>query len=546
MIRRRQAEIFSLSFLDCICCGFGAIILIFVLSIGARDKEKLETLLAVQRSLAEHAAAVRIRDRDAPVLVAENVRNAVVPGHTLVRERVVRREQLQHRTVFAHEAVEEELGLTFERRSQRGVICRIEQRVGMNLVEILETEPLPRESLGQTDRSRIGMVFAKEPPRQQIAIAALQNANFTLPAGAVNFATLMPMRAIPFKRLGQPEDVAGTVAWLLSPDARGKLTSRHSPTVFNAMGQPSIRWLGDRPNGADQAEGSMTGSMGFPSKQAGVERLRELKYLEAFRAAYPQDPEPMSARNYGRAIAAYQATLVTPAPFDRFLAGDDAALTDRQKAGLRSFIDYGCGGCHSGPLLGGASLQRFGVTKEYWLETKSEKIDEGRFAFLHGRRATIYGADLAAQGFIRRWASSVTVAVGDRLVGVRLHRVRATRPTSESWVSCFRRSLDRVRTRAKPTHIVSYRSPRHLLPVSIGLRARSKGHRGRSPGHRCLCQHRWRVTQRQDGSCRRRFRCSSPRLCATASNNQMAYAGAAQKCRRYSARSWTCPETARY
>ena len=30
--RRRNLEIFSLSFLDCICCGFGAIILLFVLS----------------------------------------------------------------------------------------------------------------------------------------------------------------------------------------------------------------------------------------------------------------------------------------------------------------------------------------------------------------------------------------------------------------------------------------------------------------------------------------------------------------------------------
>lgn len=58
MIRRRQAQVFSLSFLDCICCGFGAIILIFVISIGSRDKEKLETLLAVQRALAEKAAAL--------------------------------------------------------------------------------------------------------------------------------------------------------------------------------------------------------------------------------------------------------------------------------------------------------------------------------------------------------------------------------------------------------------------------------------------------------------------------------------------------------
>jgi hypothetical protein len=32
MLRRRQVEVFSLSFLDCICCGFGAIILLLVLT----------------------------------------------------------------------------------------------------------------------------------------------------------------------------------------------------------------------------------------------------------------------------------------------------------------------------------------------------------------------------------------------------------------------------------------------------------------------------------------------------------------------------------
>src|ERR1700761_9341877 len=32
MRRRRAVEVFSLSFLDCICCGFGAIILLLVVS----------------------------------------------------------------------------------------------------------------------------------------------------------------------------------------------------------------------------------------------------------------------------------------------------------------------------------------------------------------------------------------------------------------------------------------------------------------------------------------------------------------------------------
>ncbi len=56
MIRRRTAQTFSLSFLDCICCGFGAIILIFVLTIGSREKVKLEILLDLQRALAGQIA----------------------------------------------------------------------------------------------------------------------------------------------------------------------------------------------------------------------------------------------------------------------------------------------------------------------------------------------------------------------------------------------------------------------------------------------------------------------------------------------------------
>jgi cytochrome c peroxidase len=165
-----------------------------------------------------------------------------------------------------------------------------------------------------------------------------------------------------------------------SPDARGALTSRHSPTIFNSMSQPTLRWLGDRKDGADQSEGSLTGSLGFASKDAAVAKLDELQYLSQFRAAFPDSAEPLTAANYGRALASYQATLTTPAPFDRFLAGDDNALTERQKAGLKTFISTGCAGCHSGVNLGGTMLQKFGLTKDYWLETGSEKPDPGRFA----------------------------------------------------------------------------------------------------------------------------------------------------------------------
>ena len=53
MRRRRNVEAFSLSFLDCICCGFGAIILLLVLSkiyepvVIEEAEENLEQLIAL-------------------------------------------------------------------------------------------------------------------------------------------------------------------------------------------------------------------------------------------------------------------------------------------------------------------------------------------------------------------------------------------------------------------------------------------------------------------------------------------------------------------
>ena len=57
MIKRRPIEVFSLSFLDCLCCGFGAILLLFILSIGSgphgvESEVDVPTLRAMQAQLA--------------------------------------------------------------------------------------------------------------------------------------------------------------------------------------------------------------------------------------------------------------------------------------------------------------------------------------------------------------------------------------------------------------------------------------------------------------------------------------------------------------
>lgn len=169
----------------------------------------------------------------------------------------------------------------------------------------------------------------------------------------------------------------GADARSFSRDARGKDTSRHSQTVFNAMMQPTLRWTGDRRSGAHQAERSLIGSMGFTNASDVIPVLRHNGYEPMFQMLWPEVEAPANPTNYAQALQAYQSTLVTPSPFDRFLEGDMSALSQQQLAGLQVFLDRGCSDCHDGPLLGGRKLRRFGVKQPYWEATGSQKRDAG-------------------------------------------------------------------------------------------------------------------------------------------------------------------------
>ncbi|MGX5806128.1 cytochrome-c peroxidase [Bradyrhizobium sp. Arg314] len=81
----------------------------------------------------------------------------------------------------------------------------------------------------------------------------------------------------------------------------------------------------------------------------------------------------------GKAIAAFEATLTTPnAPFDRYLEGDESALTVEEKKGLRLFIDRGCSSCHSGINVGGGMYAAFGVVEKPGRDFMPPD-DKGRF-----------------------------------------------------------------------------------------------------------------------------------------------------------------------
>ncbi len=162
-----------------------------------------------------------------------------------------------------------------------------------------------------------------------------------------------------------------------SINARGGRTLQ-SQTVFHSQEVPGLRWLADRASGADQAMGSITGSMGFAKREDIIPVLKSFGYDELFKKAYPEEADPVSVKNYGEALEVYQRTLKTPAPFDAWLQGDNKALTTQQLNGLQRFISTGCVACHSGPLFGGTMLQKFGIHEPYWDHTGSVDIDSGK------------------------------------------------------------------------------------------------------------------------------------------------------------------------
>ena len=174
----------------------------------------------------------------------------------------------------------------------------------------------------------------------------------------------------------------GTDALAKPIGVKDRENPRNAPTVLNAALQLAAHWRGDRVNVEDQATKALIGppSFGEPDFQAAMAKIKAIpSYPEMFRQAFPGGQDPITPENWGKAIGAYERTLVTPSPFDAYLAGNSQALSPAAREGLKKFIDIGCTGCHSGVEVGGGTYQKFGVMEDYWKETHSQTIDKGRF-----------------------------------------------------------------------------------------------------------------------------------------------------------------------
>ncbi|MDY6942364.1 MAG: cytochrome-c peroxidase [Pseudomonadota bacterium] len=160
---------------------------------------------------------------------------------------------------------------------------------------------------------------------------------------------------------------------------------RNAPTVFNAVFNIDQFWDGRAKDLEEQAGGPIINpiEMGMTETDA-VAQLKGIPgYHDAFQQAFPSEADPINYANITKAIAVFEATLITPkAPFDQYLRGDANALASDQKAGLELFLDKGCGACHGGLNMGGRMYARFGAVKDPGVDLLPP-ADKGRYEVTH-------------------------------------------------------------------------------------------------------------------------------------------------------------------
>ena len=167
-----------------------------------------------------------------------------------------------------------------------------------------------------------------------------------------------------------------------SPGDAGKNGARNSPTVLNAALHSMQFWDGRAKDVEEQAGMPILNpvEMAIPNEKFLIDRLAKVPmYTELFAAAFPNQNNPVNYKNLQKALGAFERQLITPSRFDEYLAGKMDALSVQEKKGLTSFINTGCTQCHSGALLGGTTIQKFGVHGNYAEYTKSTLVDNGVF-----------------------------------------------------------------------------------------------------------------------------------------------------------------------
>jgi len=137
----------------------------------------------------------------------------------------------------------------------------------------------------------------------------------------------------------------------------------NTPTILNSALAKYRMWDGSVKTSKDAIAPMIHGK--YKMNLTSAELIQRLKnstfYKQEFEKIFK---DGVRFENVEKALDVYQKTLLTRGAYDRFLEGDNSAMSEEAKRGFRDFIQLGCKGCHTGITVGGQTIQKF-PTRNY-------------------------------------------------------------------------------------------------------------------------------------------------------------------------------------
>ncbi|MFP5441894.1 MAG: cytochrome-c peroxidase [Gammaproteobacteria bacterium] len=160
----------------------------------------------------------------------------------------------------------------------------------------------------------------------------------------------------------------------LGKGAEGNRLGRNTPPLYNLAWNPTFFHDGRSPSLEAQALNPIESDqeMNIPLDLL-IERLSAVDwYRQQFHAIYGS--EQITPAMIGSALASFERTLVSRnSPFDRYLGGDETAMSESAKRGLKIFKGAAwCSSCHDGANFTDNGFHNIGV--------KTTDPGRGRFA----------------------------------------------------------------------------------------------------------------------------------------------------------------------
>ncbi len=224
--------------------------------------------------------------------------------------------------------------------------------------------------------------LAEEPVQPVPAAAELDDAKVNLGERIFFDVRLSANKILSCGTCHNPQ-TGGTIPGVTTsvPGASGVTVPINIPTVLNSGADETQFWNGRSPSLEDQAGGPLENPDEMGGNWADVIAMMngDEAYKAAFAAVYGTE-EAISEPNIRDAVATYERSLTTHnAPFDRYLNGEEEAISAQAKRGYEVFKEIGCTTCHNGSNVGGNSFMA--MNEQYFTDRGTEIIDQdkGRF-----------------------------------------------------------------------------------------------------------------------------------------------------------------------